>query len=230
MTEHPGDALRDTGLAGERARQLTHGGDLRGGRRGLREPLAKDRREDRIGVRRLDQGEISILGEGVVSGIGLAERELQDVAVVGLLDASLRDDAEETGLRDGTFDGSEIGSSETGETHTRGENGVLEHEVSLTCQEATDGRGDGRRLGLTEGQSFKPATDDRLVGGRKLGEKFGIGLHRGGCKGTVRLGDGLMGGLPFGGATHAVDRARDIGHALQTGRAMRIPSAGVEDQ
>ena len=106
-----------------------------------------DRREDRIGVRRLDQGEISILGEGVVSGIGLAERELQNVAIVGLLDASLRDDAEETGLRDGTFDGSEIGSGETGETHTRGENGVLEHEVTHDGDSITVG---GRSIRVFE--------------------------------------------------------------------------------
>ena len=39
-----------------------------------------------------------------------------------------------------------------------------------------------------------------------------------------------MGGLPFRGATDAVDCAGDIGHALQARGAMGIPSAGVDDQ
>ena len=230
MTEHLGDALRDTGLAGERARKLTHGGDLRGGGRGLREPLAKDRREDCIGVRRLDQGEISILGECGVSRIRLTERELENIAVVRLLGPGLRGDAQETGLRNGSFDGSEIGGGETGETHARGEDGVLEHQVSLTGQEAADGRGDGGRLRLAESQAFETATDYGLIGRRKLGEKFGIRFHRRRRERTMSLGDGHMGGLPFGGAAHAVDRAGDVGHALQAGRAMRIPGAGVDDE
>jgi tetratricopeptide (TPR) repeat protein len=74
---------------GEGARKLPHGGDLRRGRRGLSEPLTEDRREHFVGVGRLDQGEGSVLSERDVSGIRLAQRELQDIAVVGFVDAGL---------------------------------------------------------------------------------------------------------------------------------------------
>ena len=107
---------------------------------------------------------------------------------------------------------------------------MLEHEVGFARQEAADRLGDGGRLGFAEGQAFEAAPHDRLVGGRKLGEEFGVGLHRRGRVRTVRFGDGGMGGLAFGGAAHAVDRAGDVRHALQARGAMRIPGAGVDDQ
>ena len=132
MTEHAGDALRNARLAGERTGELAHGGDLRGGGRGLREPLAEDRGEHRIGVRCLNQRKVSVLGERGVGGIRLAERELEDVAVVGLLGAGLRDDAQETGLSDRALGRGKVSGGEPSEADAGGEDRVFEDEVSLT--------------------------------------------------------------------------------------------------
>ena len=107
---------------------------------------------------------------------------------------------------------------------------MLEHQVGLTREESADGFGDGGRLRLAESQAFETATDHGLIGRRKLGEKFGIRFHRRRRERTMSLGDGHMRGLAFGGAAHAVDRAGDVRHALQAGRAMRIPGTGVDDQ
>ena len=229
MAEHLGDTLGDAGLAGEGARELAHGGHLRGGGRGLREPLTEDGGEHLVGVGRLDQRKVGVLGERDVGGVRLSEREFQDIAVVGFLGAGLRDDAEQTGLRDRALSRGEIGGGEAGETHAGGEDGVFEHEVGFARQQAAHGFGDGRRLALTEGQAFEPATDFGLIGGRELGEEFGVGLGLGELEGLMGGEHGGVRGLPFRGPADAVDHARDVGRTLQAGRAMRIPGAGVED-
>ena len=195
----------------------------------MREPLAEDRGEDRIGVRRLNERKVSVLGERGVGGIRVFERELEDVAVVGLLGAGLRDDAQKTGLSDRALGRGKVGGGEPSEAHAGGEDRMFEHEVGVAREKSADGFGDGGRLSLAEGQAFESATDFRLVGGRELPEEFGVGLGLGEFEGLVGGEHGSVGGLPFRGTADAVNHARDVGRTLQAGRAMRIPGASVED-
>ena len=142
MREHRADDLGHAGLAGEGGREFLQRGDLRGGRGRLLQPTFEDGIEQLVGVRRLDQREVGVLGEGGVGGIRFGNGELQDLGVVRLGDAGLRNDAQQAGLGDFALGRGEVGGSEAGEAHAGGEDGVLEHEVGITRKETADGLSD----------------------------------------------------------------------------------------